>query len=241
MSLLSVQFESQLIEDVYYACEDTTRVAKRGLLPLAYGQAAEVLDISDGDLWLVKTADPTTGKPVEGLVRRSWLTAKPPPPIQNGAEPQQNENVAVSGIEPGRTDKVQLRGHPPPTSSAPAAVMPGTLFGIYEPPKSMIFGKPHVKDGEITSVEQAIKKATPTVQQATPPPVPAASDELQRLQDTSVNSEVQLDTLDPVEMYVAIADFQASEESSISLKAGDHVQVGVVRVMSHDYHVADIQ
>ena len=28
-----------------------------------------------------------------------------------------------------------------------------------------------------------------------------------------------------VETYVAIADFQASEESNISLKAGEHVQV----------------
>ena len=188
-----------------------------------------MLDISDGDLWLVKTVDSATGKPVDGLVRRSCLVPKPPSkvvPVQNGMESAVSEPVEHSG-------KVQLRGQPPP-SSATAAVMPGTLFGKYDPPQSMIFGKPQVKDGEIANVEQAMKKDTPISEQA-PPPVPvirlqspAADTELQRLQEASVSPQVQLDEFDPVEMYVAIADFQASEESNISLKAGEHVQVGMM-------------
>ena len=224
---------------------------EKGLLPLAYGQPAEVLDISGGDLWLVKTTDSASGKTAEGLVRQSWLSPKPPPPqtntgpVQNGTEPppQQNGDIAAGELPARDTDKVHLRGHPPPTSSAPAAVLPGALFGVYEPPKSMIFGKLEVNEGDIPIVEESIEKATPTTEQAPPttsaeaPPsakseqergavaAAAAEDELQRLQVASVNSQVQLDSFDPVEMYVAIADFAAAEESNISLRAGEHVQV----------------
>ena len=203
----------------------------------------EVLDISDGELWLVKTVDKATGNSVEGLVRQSWLVSKPPPSrppasLQNGMELQQNGSVEIGKGTVGLADRVQLRGHPPPTSSAPAAVLPGTLFGIYEPPKSMIFGKPEVSQRDIPIIEQAIEKATPILNQAPPtsdqaPPLPVpvlsepASDELKRLQDASVNSHIPLDSFDPVEVYVAIADFDASEESNISLRAGDHVQVSV--------------
>ena len=228
-----------MVEDIYYSCEDTSLSSPNdGLLSMTYGQAVEVLDISDGDLWLVKTVDPTNGKPVEGMVRRSWLVSKPPPPyppkvvgpVQNGLEPDQERN----GIG-GHGDKVQLRGHPPPTSSAPSAMLPGTLFGVYEPPSSMIFGKPDVNEGDIPIVEESIKKATPTTKE----PLPerdcdiqlqvTADDELQRLQDASVNSQIRLDDFDPVvvETYVAIADFLAAEESNISLRAGERVQVSI--------------
>lgn len=37
---------------------------------------------------------------------------------------------------------------------------------------------------------------------------------------------MKLDEFDPVEVYVAIADFEATEEANISLTAGQHVQVG---------------
>ena len=234
---------------MYYSCEDTPQsAANKGLLSLAYGQSVEVLDASGGDLWLVKTTDTASGKTSEGLVQRSWLTPKPPPPrnnvtpVQNGTEPHPSHQNGDTGLQPGRdTDMVQLRGHPPPTSSAPAAVLPGTLFGVYEPPKSMIFGKPEVNEGDIPVVEDSIKKSTPTTKQAPPTileqaPTPlkseeevkaatAADDELKRLQVASVNSQVQLDNFDPVEMYVAIADFEAAEDSNISLRAGEHVQV----------------
>ena len=39
-------------------------------------------------------------------------------------------------------------------------------------------------------------------------------------------SSTQLEDFDPVELYIAIADFEAAEEGSISLVAGQHVQVG---------------
>ncbi|CAI8009155.1 SH3 and PX domain-containing protein 2A, partial [Geodia barretti] len=248
----SQQLISQLVEDVYYSCEDTPQsTANEGLLSLAYGQSVEVLDASGGDLWLVKTTDTASGKTSEGLVQRFWLTPKPPPPrenvtlVQNGTEPHpphQNGDTGMSELQPGRdTDRVQLRGHPLPTSSAPAAVLPGTLFGVYEPPKSMIFGKPEVNEGDIPVIEDSIKISTPTTKQAPPmileqAPTPhkseeeaktatAADDELQRLQVASVNSQVQLDNFDPVEMYVAIADFDAAEDSNISLRAGEHVQL----------------
>ena len=247
-----LQLISQLVEDVYYSCEDTPQsTANEGLLSLAYGQSVEVLDASGGDLWLVKTTDTASGKTSEGLVQRFWLTPKPPPPrenvtlVQNGTEPHpphQNGDTGMSELQPGRdTDRVQLRGHPLPTSSAPAAVLPGTLFGVYEPPKSMIFGKPEVNEGDIPVIEDSIKISTPTTKQVPPmileqAPTPhkseeeaktatAADDELQRLQVASVNSQVQLDNFDPVEMYVAIADFDAAEDSNISLRAGEHVQV----------------
>ena len=244
-----------MVEDVYYSCEDTPHsTATEGLLSLVYGQSVEVLDASGGDFWLVKTTDPASGKTAEGLVRQSWLTPKPPPPrtntgpVQNGTEsyPHQNGDIGM-GESPGKgTDRVHLRGHPLPTSSAPAAILPGTLFGVYEPPKSMIFGKPEVNEGDVPVVEESIKKATPTTKQAPPAifeqaPTPlksetevtaTADDELQRLQVASVNSQVTLDTFDPVEMYVAIADFEAAEESNISLRAGEHVQVSQAVLMS---------
>ena len=42
----------------------------------------------------------------------------------------------------------------------------------------------------------------------------------------SVPGSMKLDEFDPVEVYVAIADFEATEEANISLTAGQHVQVG---------------
>lgn len=218
-------------------------------MPLAYGQPVEVLDVSGGDLWLVKTVDSATGKPVEGLVRRSTLVSKPPPkaaPAENGMETRQNGNAVSKPVR--QSDKVHLRGHPPPSSSSTAAVMPGTLFGTYEPPQSIIFGTPQVKDEEIPSIDQSVKKDTPPLEHLPPPSVPTvsvqsptAANELRKLQEASVNSQVQLDDFDPIEMYVAIADFQALEESSISLKAGEHVQVSVMSYLivglSHESHV----
>ena len=207
---------------------------------MAYGQPVEVLDISGGDLWLVKTVDSSTGKPVEGLVKQSSLVSKPPPkaaPAENGMETRQNGDAVSKPA--GQSDKVHLRGHPPPSSSSTAAVMPGTLFGTYEPPQSMIFGTPQVKDEEIPSIDQSVKKDTPPLEHLPPPSLPTvnvespvAANELQKLQEASVNSQVQLDDFDPVEMYVAIADFQALEESSISLRAGEHVQVSVMSCMA---------
>ena len=44
-------------------------------------------------------------------------------------------------------------------------------------------------------------------------------------------SSTQLEDFDPVELYAAIADFEVSEESSISLAAGQHVQVGGAMIM----------
>ena len=124
LSLPLLQFISQLVEDVYYSCEDTPQsAANEGLLSLAYSRSVEVLDASGGDLWLVKTTDTASGKTSEGLVQRSWLTPKPPPPrknvtpVQNGTEPHpphQNRDTGMSEVQPGReTDRVQLRGHPP--------------------------------------------------------------------------------------------------------------------------------
>ena len=198
----------------------------------------EVLDISGGDLWLVHTTDPAEGRTAEGLVRRTWLTSKPPPqrtnaaPVQNATEPpRENGDVGIGEYVGRDVDKVQLRGHPPPTSSAPAAVLPGTLFGTYEPPKSTIFGKPEVDKRDIPIVEESVEKTTPITEQA--PPLPPRTDkgvgsvgaELQRLQEASVSSQVQLDQFDPVELFVAIADFTAAEKSNISLRAGENVQV----------------
>lgn len=204
----------------------------------------EVLDISGGDLWLVKTVDSATGKPVEGLIKRSSLLSKPPPkaaPVENGMDTRQNISKPVE-----HSDKVHLRGHPPLSSSSTAAVMPGTLFGTYEPPRSMLFGTPQVKDEDIPTIEQSVKD-TPPLEHLPPPSTPTvsvqspvAATELEKLQEASVNSQVQLDDFDPIEMYVAIADFQALEESSISLRAGEHVQVSVVSyVISslYDYHM----
>ena len=202
------------------------------------GQPVEVLDISGGELWLVKTTDPATGRTAEGLVRASWLTTKPPPsntgPIQNGTEPlQQNGDIGIGEYVGMDANRVHLRGHPPPTLSAPASVLPGALFGTYEPPKSMVFGKPEV---EMPIEEESVMKITPTTEPALPtnsvqaPPLPpkgvsGGDKELEKLQDMSVSFHVQLDTFDPVEVYVAIADFTAAEETSISLSAGQHVQV----------------
>ena len=232
-SLSLSQFASQVVEDVYYSSEDTSSADTHGLVPLTYGQAVEILDISDDRLWLVKTTDPATGKPAEGMVRPSSLVPKPPPPRPHKTGPFQN-GMEQGHLEPGNVDKVQLRGHPPPVSSAPEAMLPGKLFGVYEPPPSMIFGKPDVSKRDIPIVEESIKQATPLTQQA--PPLPkrdyttqVQDDELRRLQDASVNSQIRLDDFDPVvvETYVAIADFEAAEESNISLKAGEHVQVSV--------------
>ena len=233
---LNLQFISQLVEDIYYAQKDTTHTSGAGLLPLTYGQAVEVLDVSDGDLWLVKTVDAATGKAVDGLVRRSCLVSKPPPskvpPVQNGTETQQNVNMGDREPAGGWAGKVQLRGHPPPSSSATAAVMPGSLFGVYEPPRSMIFGKPHVNEREIATVEQAVKKDAPILEQApplsekAPPTLPIirleSPSDYDRVQDPSVSPHTHSDD---IETYVAIADFHASEESNISLKAGEQVQV----------------
>ena len=253
---LLFQFTSMVIEDIYYSNEDTPQSpSNEGLLSLTYGQSVEILDVSGGDLWLVKTTDTTAGKTAEGLVKQSWLSPKPPPPRKNIAAPvqnvselhrHQNGDIRINQSQPGRDpDKVQLRGHPPPISSAPAAILPGTLFGVYEPPKSMIFGKPEVNEGDIPTVEESIKQPSPTTKQAPPmileqAPTPlksedgtttttsTADDELQRLQVASVNSQVQLDNFDPVEIYVAIAHFEAAEESNISLRAGERVQVSHV-------------
>ena len=38
-------------------------------------------------------------------------------------------------------------------------------------------------------------------------------------------SEDSIADFDPIDLYVAIADFEASEHGNISLRAGDHVQV----------------
>ena len=194
-----------------------------GLLVLTYGQAVEVLDISDGDLWLVKTVDAATGKSVEGMVRASSLVSTPPgPPEQNGGMPLPQQNGTVVG-EPLEHAQV----------SATTAVLPGSLFGRYEPPRSMIFGKPVVKDGEIVDMEEAVEREASVLEQAPPPSMPVirlqspeATAELLRLQEASVNSQQRLDDFDPVEMYVAIADFEATEESNVSLKAGQRMQVG---------------
>ena len=207
------------MDDIYYAREDTSEG-----VPLVVGQPVEVLDVSDGDLWLVKTVDPKTGKPVEGMVRASSLVPTPP------------------SKAPGKVNGVNEQGRPHPSTTA--AVMPGSLFGSYEPPKSMIFGKPEVV--ERTETEQD-KGAKVTASEPAPPPPPHTSssssvpvirlqspevvDELQKLQEASVNSSGRLDEFDPVEMYAAIADFEAAEESNISLRAGEHVQVGVVIVV----------
>ena len=227
---LPLQLVSQLVEDIYYACEDTAHM--EGLLPLTYGQAVEILDISDGDLWLVKTVDAATGKSVEGMVRASSLVSTPPgPPKQNGATPPPQQNGGMPLPQQNGT----VVGEPlePAQVSATTAVLPGSLFGRYEPPRSMIFGKPVVKDGEIVDMEEAVEREASVSEQAPPPSMPVirlqspeAAAELLRLQEASVNSQQRLDDFDPVEMYVAIADFEATEESNVSLKAGQRMQVG---------------
>lgn len=208
------------MDDIYYACEDTSEG-----VALTVGQPVEVLDISDGDLWLVKTVDPKTGKAVEGMVRASSLVPTPP--------------SKTSG-QNGKVNGVNEQG--PPHPSTTAAVMPGSLFGGYEPPKSMIFGKLEVVERPVMETEQdqdtkatALEPAPPSLphtSSSSSVPVirlqsPEAVGELQKLQEASVNSSDRLDEFDPVEMYVAIADFEATEESNISLRAGEHVQVGV--------------
>ena len=54
------------------------------------------------------------------------------------------------------------------------------------------------------------------------------------LQNT-VSTE-KLDDFDPVEVYVAIADFYAAAENNISLSIGQHVQVGGSLSGSRDCH-----
>ena len=110
------QFVSQLVDDVYYAKQDYH--SNKGGVSLWSGQAVEVLDISNGTWWLVKTFDSITGKPLEGLVPASCLV--PTPPVEK-YEAETGQEVSTNVM-----------------------VQPSALFGIgnYEPPKSLLLAEP---------------------------------------------------------------------------------------------------
>ena len=222
------------MDDVYYAREAVS--GRKGGVSLAAGQAVEVLDISDGDFWLVRTVDPSTARE-EGMVASSNLSPTPPTKTRERG---------------GRVKGVSNEGVASSSSSSTAAVMPGALFGRYEPPKSMVFGKPELEErgGEDVEVERTeegkkredthafVAMEMPGEREDPSPKDPApvirlqlteVVDELQKLQETLVNPSVQLD---PVEVYIAIADFKGTEDSNISLRAGEHVQVGVASLVT---------
>ncbi len=62
------------MEGVYYVTQPYTSRD----VSLTLGQPVEVLDISGGNYWLVKTVDPQTGKPLEGMIPSSFLSPTPP-------------------------------------------------------------------------------------------------------------------------------------------------------------------
>ena len=216
------------MDDVYYARVTVGR--RKGGVSLAVGQAVEVLDISDGDFWLVSTVDSGTGREEEGMVAQDNLTPTPPTKTQGPG---------------GRVNGVGNEGAAPSSSSSnTAAVLPGALFGHYEPPKSMVFGKPELEErggGEeegrrMEDTHAPVATETPGDGKGPAPVIRLQStemvDELLKLQEASVNPSVQLDQFDPVEVYVAIADFEGTEDSNISLRAGKHVQVGVASLVT---------
>lgn len=139
-SFTPLQFVSQLVEDVYYAKEDYR--GRGGGVSLVVGQPVEVLDISDGDMWLVKTIDSRTGKPTEGLVPSMSLIPKPPGPVQNELfEAETGQEVPRAEIAKGLAD-AQSNEHASAKVSTNVMVMPNSLFGTYEPPKSLLLDEP---------------------------------------------------------------------------------------------------
>ena len=132
-----LQFVSQLVEDVYYAREDYQ--SRGGGVSLTFGQAVEVLDISDGDMWLVKTVDSQTGKVVEGMVPSQCLVPRPPGLDQTPEhlEAETGQEIPQLKSFPASAD-TQLGDH----KSSNVVVMPNSLFGAYEPPRSLLLDEP---------------------------------------------------------------------------------------------------
>ena len=131
------------MEDVYYANEDYR--GRGGGLSLTFGQAVEVLDISDGDMWLVKTVDSQTGRPTEGLVPSMSLVPKPPGPVRNElfeAETGQEVPQTEIGEDANASADTQPGEHANPKVSTNVMVMPNSLFGTYEPPQSLLIDEP---------------------------------------------------------------------------------------------------
>ena len=122
---------------MYYAQEDYQ--ARGGGVSLTFGQAVEVLDISDGDMWLVKTVDSQTGKVIEGMVPSQCLVPRPPGLDRT---PEHLEAETGQEIPPLKSSPASAVAQPGDHESSNVAVMPNSLFGAYEPPRSLLMDEP---------------------------------------------------------------------------------------------------
>ena len=126
-----------MVEDVYYAQEDYQ--SRGGGVSLTFGQAVEVLDISDGDMWLVKTVDSQTGKVIEGMVPSQCLVPRPPGLDRT---PEHLEAETGQEIPQLKSSPASADAQPVNHESSNVAVMPNSLFRAYEPPQSLLLDEP---------------------------------------------------------------------------------------------------
>ncbi len=144
-TLHSHQFVSRVVEDVYY----TTRPYKTSHVSLVRGQPIEVLDISGGNYWLVKTVDPQTGKALEGMIPSSYLTPTPPGCLTNQvyeAETGQKVKEPTAGVAETSSARVQ---HNAPFGDA------------HEHPRNLLVAEPHADSVQPAATEGDEKTTRP--------------------------------------------------------------------------------
>lgn len=138
-----------MVDDIYYAKQEYQGIEEG--ISLQFGEPVEVLDISDGRYWLVKSIEPTTGKPIEGLVPSAILVPHPP-------RRQVEQYEAETGQEVPRAEGEISESAGPPQMSTNLMVMPNSLFGGYKPPRSLLMDEPCADlTSETTGLEPAME------------------------------------------------------------------------------------